>query len=93
MFGLLSNIAKFLALSLDTTASLVALASEKSFLLSAATIKVLVGIHPILIQVPPYIALLSSTTATFFPSLANVAAKVFPALPNPTTNKSYLTII
>ena len=43
----------------------------------------------IFIHVPPYIALLSSTTATFLPSLANVAANVFPAFPKPITNKSY----
>ena len=64
--------------------------NDKSF--SAATNKVLVGIQPILIQVPPYMALLRSIRATFFPAEASLAARVLPALPNPMTIKSYVNI-
>jgi len=55
---------------------------------SAATIIVLVGIHAILMQVPPYIALLRSMTATFLPAAFILAANVLPALPKPITIKS-----
>ncbi|CAG5953065.1 Uncharacterised protein [Streptococcus pneumoniae] len=71
---------------------LVAITSSKDKSFSAATSKVLVGIQPMLIQVPPYIALLRSTRATFLPAEANLPASVLPALPNPITIKSYVNI-
>ena len=45
-----------------------------------------------LIQVPPYIALLRSIKATFLPAEASFPASVLPALPNPITIKSYVNI-
>lgn len=71
---------------------LVAMTSSKDKSFSAATSKVLVGIQPMFIHVPPYIALLRSTRATFLPVEANLPASVLPALPNPITIKSYVNI-
>ncbi|AQX75449.1 hypothetical protein SaSA20_0109a [Streptococcus agalactiae] len=59
----------------------------------ADTKSVFVGIHPMLIHVPPYILSSSSTIATLLPCVANFAANVLPALPKPRTMTSYFFIL